>query len=126
MDGDVDEDGDGDGDVAICAAEIIEVAADVDFERWCDNTTFLERGEEENDAENDAENGPDSDSVTDEDDVDEVIELNLSFGLIKETEDSFFLRNNNDISPCLRLQLELEIRGGGIVGIGDLVDNVLK
>jgi hypothetical protein len=33
MDGDVDEDGDGDGDVAICAAEIIEVAADVDFER---------------------------------------------------------------------------------------------
>jgi len=115
-----------DVDVDVCTVEMIEVVADEDFERWCDKIFFLERGEEENDAENDAENGPDSDSVTDADDVDEVVELNLLFGLIKETEDSFFLRNDNDISACFLLQLELEIRGGGIVGIGDLVDNVLK
>jgi len=58
---------------------------------------------------------------------DEAIEeFGFSFGIIKETEDSLFFKNVNGISLCLRLVAELEIRGGGIVGIGDLVDRVLK
>lgn len=50
----------------------------------------------------------------------------FSVGMINETDDSLLLRKDNGISLCLRFELEFVIRGGGIEGIGDVVDKVLK
>jgi len=88
------------GDTTV--AEVEEEEVGVDFECVRDGKTFLDSGE----------------------DVD-VDELDFSLGMINDTEDSFF-KKDNGISLCLRLVAEFKIRGGGIVGIGDLVDKVLK
>jgi len=90
-------------EVEVEAAEVEEDVG-VDLERVREGKTFLDKGEE----------------------VDGTVEFDFSVGIIKDTEDSLPFKKDNGISLCLRFDAELEIRGGGIVGIGDLVDKVLK
>lgn len=118
----------------------------IDFDRVSGvsgGKTFLERGDDENDDNVDADANDDDDDDDDDeekdcnvDDNDEEEDCNFdddddddfSFGIINDIDEELFLgyKKVNGNSVCFCFEEELEIFGGGIVGIGDLVDKVLK
>jgi len=106
---------------------------EIDFDRTRDGFILLERGELEDELKNVANTDDDDDDEDPEveldSDVDDVELDDFSFGIMNGIEDSLlllFLRKDKAISVCLRFEVEPGILGGGITGIGDLVDKVLK